>query len=182
MILAEVYARLDRLEGRTTWMYLDTVGVVTVGVGHALPTVAAALELPWSRPKGVVAVEYQRVHALEPGRRALFYEQYTEARIAHAEVDRLRDHDVGAFLARMRLVMPDFPTWPEPAQQAVFDIVYNCGPAGALKFKRMLAAIRAGNWDAAALESERPAVSEARNTEIASLLASLAPPDAPIAT
>src|SRR5690606_4714322 len=37
----------ERHEGRIPWMYLDSVGKVTVGIGHMMPDAAAAAALPF---------------------------------------------------------------------------------------------------------------------------------------
>ena len=181
MILGNVMARIERFEGRTTWMYLDTAGVVTCGVGHALATAQAAIALPWSRPEAIVRADYARVQSAPRGRRALFYEQFSESRLPEFEIDRLRNSDVSRFLSQIERTLPELLSWPDAAQEAALDIAFNCGVAGLLRFHHMLEAIRRREWEIAAAESHRPQVSDARNHEIASLLADLALPEEPAA-
>ena len=45
----EIVRDFDRFEGRIAHMYLDTKGLVTVGVGKMLRNEAAALKLPFVR-------------------------------------------------------------------------------------------------------------------------------------
>ncbi len=60
------------------WMYRDTVGKVTVGVGLMLPDVKAAQELPFimgTRPATPqeIAAEFARIDRLPLGRPSSFY-------------------------------------------------------------------------------------------------------------
>jgi GH24 family phage-related lysozyme (muramidase) len=46
--LTETLAALERFEGSIPWMYNDTAGKVTVGVGLMLPDAVAAAHLPFA--------------------------------------------------------------------------------------------------------------------------------------
>ena len=62
-------AQLKSFEGCVSWMYRDTVGRVTVGVGLMLPDAATACALPFQTAVGAaatseqIAAEFARVEA-----------------------------------------------------------------------------------------------------------------------
>lgn len=173
--LANVNARLERFEGRTNYMYLDTVGVVTVGVGHALFTPASAVALPWDDPSTVVAGFIAVLTAKRP-MPAAFYKHFTVPRLPEAAIDAMRDKDVQKKLGEITRALPGWAAWPDAVREGIVDIGFNCGVGGLLKFPRMLAACRAGDWDTAANESHRPQVSVARNDDVAALFMRAAAP------
>src|SRR5579863_2584618 len=76
--LDESLAKLEWFEGSIPWMYLDTRGNVTVGVGLLVPDAAAAQKLPFvfegrAATAAETATEYARVHGMPMGRPAPFY-------------------------------------------------------------------------------------------------------------
>ena len=73
-------AELLRWESCRPHMYVDSRGFVATGVGHALPTVDAAIALPWRhRATGLSATPaeirraFVRVRALGPRQKTLSY-------------------------------------------------------------------------------------------------------------
>jgi len=168
--LESVKTRLERYEGRTNYMYLDTAGVVTVGVGHALTSPALAYALPWHDHADVVT-GYLAVLTAKRPMPAAFYKHFTLARLAPASIDTMRDQDVTLKLGQITRALPEWKAWPDEVREAIVDIAFNCGIAGLLKFPKMLAAIHARDWERAALESHRPQISKERNADVAALLA-----------
>ena len=76
--LEQFLAKLEFFEGSIPWMYRDTVGKVTVGVGVMLPDAPAATALPFKiagHPASAteIAAEFARVDAIPMGREANFY-------------------------------------------------------------------------------------------------------------
>lgn len=173
--LANVNARLERWEGRTNYMYLDTAGVVTVGVGHALFTPASAYALPWDDHADVVSGFITVMTAKKP-MPAAWYRHFTAARLPEDYIDAMRDLDVQLKLTQITRALPEWKAWPNDVREGIIDIAYNCGVGGLLKFPKMLAACRAGDWDTAANESHRPQVSVARNDDVAALFMRAAAP------
>jgi GH24 family phage-related lysozyme (muramidase) len=80
--LEQSLAKLKEFEGCVPWMYRDTVGKVTVGVGLMLPDANVAESLPFflgPRPatSQEIAAEYARVDSLPLGRASTFYKSPT---------------------------------------------------------------------------------------------------------
>jgi lysozyme len=169
-----VKERLRKFEGSITHMYRCTGGEVTIGIGHAIPDPAAASALQWlidGSPANVgqVQADYAAVAACELGKVATFYASFSRCRMAGDQIDGLVGADIQAFETRLAEALPNWHTYPEPVQQALFDMAFNLGIGGLKRFKRLLSAVDAGDWNRAALECHRRGIGEARNEETAAL-------------
>ncbi len=156
-----VRRRLEALEGRVNYLYLCTAGVPTAGVGHAVRTSRDALALPWTingSPAGdaAILVDYAAIMKAPVGRRASFYAPLTRCRLSEAAIDALADTDMDAFARQIAARLPEFSSLPGSVQEGVFDIGFNCGVTGLLKFRQMIAALKRGDYQTAACHSFRP--------------------------
>lgn len=167
-----VIDRLNRFEGRIPYMYRCTGGEVTIGVGHAIQTVEEACGLAWDKPE-TAAEDYRRVAAAEPGKVAGAYESLSACRLPDEEITWLCGEDVDRREAQLKREFPEWDAYPDPAQEALFDMAFNLGIGGLMKkFPNMLAAVRRGDCAAAAAESHRKGIAESRNEETARLFLS----------
>lgn len=164
-------------EGVVRWMYLDVLGLVTVGIGNLIDPLPAVLP-PFRRADGELATrdeivaEWRRVKvhptAARQGYRVL--EHVTTLRldddgIAQVVGGRLSLNDT--YLAkRFRCVRHDdcrdvpalgevcdaysYNAWPADAQLATLSMAWACGPA--FRFPRLEAALLGGSFDVAANE------------------------------
>jgi GH24 family phage-related lysozyme (muramidase) len=169
MKTVDVLARLEKFEGRTTFLYRCTGGEVTIGIGHAIQTSADALKLTWATASDQVAAGYAAIAAQPKGLVASHYAPLTTCRMSDDAIDQLAAGDIDAFTAQLQKTLPKWSTYPEPAQAALFDMAYNLGIGGLKKFPHMLAAVDAGDWETAANECHRNGIGEARNQETAAL-------------
>ena len=162
----KLFPLLAEHEGRVRWMYPDTKGNVTVGVGHLLASPVEAAKLPF----------------LVAGRRATYQEilggwlfvrrthqAYTPLTLADASIDLLLRKDVERFEPIVQKTF-DIPL-PETALLAIWDMVFNLGSFG--KFPKFVAAVRAGDWETAAAESKRRDIGVGRNKDTADALLAL---------
>ncbi len=174
---AIVAERLKKFEGSTSYMYRCTGGEVTVGVGHAILNAALAQQLAWMGPppSALIAADYARVAAAEKGSVAAHYEPITQCRLSGDAIDTLLIADIAAFEANLTAGLNAWTGYPEPAQQALFDMAYNLGVGGLLKFRKLLAACAAGQWAVAATECRRAGIGDERNRETAALFEQAAP-------
>ncbi len=169
-----VIPRVQSFEGRVRYMYKCTGGEVTIGCGHAIETPGDAPKLTWSingRPAtdDEVLADYASVAAVEKGPPATFYASLTQCRMADPDIDALLAADIARFEASLADAFPDWNTYPEPAQEALFDMAFNLGIGGLKKFTHMLAAVDAGQWNVAAAQCHRQGIGEARNQQTAAL-------------
>jgi GH24 family phage-related lysozyme (muramidase) len=166
-----VAERLKKFEGSTSYMYRCTGGMVTVGVGHAVFDAAHAQSLTWtgSPAQTLVLADFASVAAAEKGLPASSYQKLTHCRMSDDSVRTLLFDDIDAFAAAIGKQLPAWTGYPGPVQEALFDMAYNLGVRGLLKFPKMLAACAAGDWETAATECRRNGIGDARNAETAAL-------------
>ena len=171
---ASVIARLKAFEGCIDYMYKCTGGEVTIGIGHALQTAADAKRLSWqlngaSAEPEQVQSDYTAVAAAPKGQVASAYAHLTRCRMGADDVERLVIADVQSFEAQLAAALPNWSSYPDPAQQALFDMAFNLGLGGLKKFPTMLHAVNAGDWATAAARCHRMGIGEARNQATAAL-------------
>jgi GH24 family phage-related lysozyme (muramidase) len=162
---------LKKFEGSTSYMYRCSGGEVTVGVGHAILDAAHAQQLNWMGPPApdLISADYARIAAEEKGMAAAHYEALTQCRLSGDAIDTLLVADIAAFEANLTARLNAWTGYPEPAQQALFDMAYNLGVGGLLKFRKLLAACAAAQWAVAATECRRAGIGDERNRETAAL-------------
>lgn len=188
----QVARKLETYEGRVDHFYLDSVGKVTVGVGHLIVDREAVADLAMEtriagQPPATATLaqkrdEYDRIEAEAVGYRAGWYAQVAQLRMPDDEINRLRDHHIGRFhrelqgiYTRARGYPQEFDNLPKAVQLALFDLIFNLGATRLVNiFRRLDSAVRAADWKRAALESYRPQVSHARNQYVHQLFMSAA--------
>jgi GH24 family phage-related lysozyme (muramidase) len=165
----QTVAKLKEFEGCVPWMYCDTAGNVTVGVGLLLPNSAEACALPFLMASGPanleqIAAEFDRVDALEPGKLPGFYKTATSPELPQKFIDAKLGSVLVEFEATLREKFPIYDKLPDGVKMVLLDMAYNLGPKALLtEYPHMLDAIQIGAWSQAAVESEREGISAARN-------------------
>ncbi len=160
---------LKQFEGCVPWMYRDTVGKVTVGVGLMLPDVAAAQALPFleagraaSAPQ--IHADFQRVMLLPEGKPATFYRASTSLELPQAAIDARLQAVLQGFEQRLRARLTHYDSFPDGAKLALLDMIYNLGPGELFSgYPHLLAAVEQGAWAQAAAQCLRHGPGEARN-------------------
>ena len=157
-------------EGRFAYMYLDTRGFVTVGVGKMLPDVAAAQALGFVRRSdgqpataAEIRADFERVKQQPMGRLAKTYKASTLLDLPDAAVDALLQTTVHGFETSLRANFAGYDNYPAPAKRALLDMVYNLGPSKLMAFANLKKAVEAKKWAVAAQECERRGPSPERN-------------------
>ncbi|MBR9830186.1 MAG: hypothetical protein GYB41_16370 [Oceanospirillales bacterium] len=178
---AAIAQHLEQLEGRIAHMYRDTRGYITIGVGHLLATEQDATALAFiHRDTGLAATpdairqEYQALSTRPYGQRhgASNFAAHTNLRLPDAEIDTLTRQHIDRFGHELlSLYGPAFDTFPDPIKLALFDMIFNLGLTKLRRgFPRFNQHIHNRNWTAAAKESHRLGISEARNRSVHKLL------------
>lgn len=121
---------LERDEGYRATPYVDTVGIYTIGIGRNLE--AAPLTGPeW---------------------RALLDAGELSVSVSHAGAQRLLGNGV---IAAQRQCTQAFGWWPnldEVRREVLVNLTFNIGMQRLVGFQKMLAAVKAGDYDIAAEE------------------------------
>jgi GH24 family phage-related lysozyme (muramidase) len=167
--LEQSLAKLKEFEGCVPWMYRDTVGKVTVGVGLMLPDAKTAAALPFlvggrAATQEEIAAEYVRVVAMAVGRGSTFYKTPTSLILTQQTIDAKLTSVLEGFEADLRGQFPHYDALPDGVKMALLDMIYNLGPAGLFKgFPHLVEAIQTGAWAQAAEHCIRHGPSAARN-------------------
>ena len=171
--------KLKEFEGVYPYMYLDTTGNVTVGVGNLLASAAAAQRLAFvvrpdpnasppilTRPATMdeVAADFDNVDSQIPGRIASYYKQFTKLDLPNTVIDSLLNSRVQEFTTSLCAVFPAFNSYPAEACAAIFDMAFNLG-LGKLtsQFPIFCKAVKEMDWTTAALQCRRIGINDARN-------------------
>jgi GH24 family phage-related lysozyme (muramidase) len=163
-------SQLKTFEGCVPWMYRDTVGKVTVGVGMMLPDAAAACALPFQTEEGAaataqqIAAEFARVEALTMGKLPSFYRAAGALELPEAVIDDKLSSVLEGFEATLRTHLAGYDALPGGVKMALLDMAYNLGPEGLLKgYPKMIHAVETGAWAEAAAQCARGGINAARN-------------------
>ncbi len=133
MNLAKVREMLKRNEGVRTFVYKDSLGIETIGVGFNLLRPGARFR----------CIKYKLDYdALLSGAQALTL----------PAIDALLNDDIDACVESLRSFICTFDALPEPAQHVLIDMRFQLGEAGLRAFKHMLRAVRVGEWKNVATE------------------------------
>jgi len=168
--LDDSLAHLEIFEGTVPWMYLDTRGFVTVGVGELLASAAKAETLSFVDPDGeptpqdAILDEFNRVSGLIPAKVAAFYRSPTSPVLPHAAIDTLLMNHLNFFDGQLATRFPDYAGFPDPAKLGLLDMIYNLGQVGLFQhFPHFMTAVDNENWLGAAANCHRVGPSQARN-------------------
>lgn len=157
---------LETQEGRTNFMYRDSRGIVSCGIGHALFSVDDALKLPWDQPAAQVRADYAAVKAAPANHTAPFYAPLTKSRLSQQFVDDLEHQDIEQEISRLKRHYPFFDSFPAQAKQALQDMAVNLGGDFPPHWPHFSACVldTPPDWKGAAANCRRkPPISDERN-------------------
>lgn len=134
-IVADVFADFsEKFEGYTTFMYTDSKGLVTTGIGNLIDPLPMALQLPWRKPDGSlasqseVAAAFNAVKSAWPGVQSVASQSLTNLRLDKAGIVKLVNSKLNQNVQYLKTVFPNFPSWPADAQLAINSISWAWGP------------------------------------------------------
>jgi GH24 family phage-related lysozyme (muramidase) len=179
-LVSAYYSPCSEMEGNIPWMYLDGRGNVTAAIGQMLPNVDAALLLPWqssdlskSASPVQIASDFARVKSMIPGKSADFYrDEATSPLLRATDIDAMLQRECAGSIAELVARFPEFWSWPQTAQLALLDMIFNLGTGGLFGsempkkdgFPHLAAAAKLENWTVCAEECQRGGIGPVRNT------------------
>lgn len=177
-----VLDRTKRFEGNIPYMYQDSAGNVTTGVGRLLATAATVLPLPYTHNNdGQPASdaekqsEWTRINNAEGGHIASFYQQFTTMSLAQSVIDSLATSDLENSQTQLRGQFASYDSFPDTAKAGLIDMAFNLGIDKLINaFPNFCAAVRARDWNTAAAQCHRTGISDTRNDEVRQLFLSAA--------
>lgn len=154
-----------QFEGRVPWMYLDRIGLVTIGLGCLVADEVQALKLPFVDLRGNRATADQIIDAW---RRVKSYtylahvgyksaEKVTELRLSNRDIDALclrRLDEFEHFLSAHYFA--DFAAWPGDAQLGTLSMAWAMGPGFPKSWPKFSDACHHHDWLRAKAECEIP--------------------------
>ncbi len=185
----EVSKNIEKYEGRVSHLYLDTVGKVTVGVGHMVPNKAAMANVVMYK-KGAnnsltlatlaeKYAEYEAIKKLSFGQRfgASSYKKHTTLVMKDTDINTQRNKHVQSFYKELtgyyttaNGFAKDFDAMPVDGQKGLFDMVFNLGITKLKgQYTKMNFLIKQRKWAEAAKESNRKGIGPTRNKLVKSL-------------
>lgn len=172
-------------EGSFDYMYLDSKGFVTVGIGHLLPTAADAAGLPFvitrtpvpdpklplfkPEPKldkataAEIKSDYAAVKKQAVGKRESAYASATKVRLPQSEIDRLLTADLDDAIIQLRSRYSKIDDWPQSAREAVLDMAFNMGGNFFDTWPKFKKAVEEQDWATAAKECHGSDIQQSRN-------------------
>lgn len=129
----------QEFEGNIPWLYLDTVGDVTIGIGHMIPSADKISAVPMVGANGAVASDSEKRAAFDAvkaaqskvGQAAGAYEGLSPLRLGPGGDKALFQGNFDTLFAEaqklFRNVAGGFEAWPKAVQLATFDMAYNLG-------------------------------------------------------
>ncbi len=147
------------LEGCTTSMYLDILGLVTVGIGCLCDPVQSALPLAWVLPDGsqpsaaVIAQQWRALKARQDLAKLhwKFAEPITTIRLTQQGVIDLAKQRLLANERILRTYFPAWDEWPADAQLFASSMAWAVGAGWPHIFGNCTRFLLAGDWQNAAL-------------------------------
>jgi GH24 family phage-related lysozyme (muramidase) len=151
-------------------MYLDTVGVVTVGIGTALFSAADAQKLAFVKRGTATAAsdaeietDWKEVHKQTKGLLATSYKKFTKLDLPADAIAKAFKDELSGFEDKLKAKWSNFNDFPKPAQLALLDMMYNLGSLDG--FPSLSKAVDKQDWETCAKECHRKGPSETRNKE-----------------
>ncbi len=166
-------------EGNKSFMYLDTTGNVTVGIGNMLPSASAAIKLNFinrtTKNKALpaeITADFDAVWKQPKAMTANYYRPFTNTDLPDVDINILFSDRIDEFQKALRTAYSKYDSYPSPAQLALLDMAFNLG-VGALKssvkWPKLNAAIAAMDWKTASTECFRPDANAVRNAKVKAL-------------
>jgi GH24 family phage-related lysozyme (muramidase) len=161
--------------------YLDTVGKVTIGYGRMIPTADAAAALPLKdngsdAEEDAKRDEWALIKSKPAGKPASYYKQFTKLTLLESDAKAMLRENLEGSAGDLKTRFPDLDDYPNDAQDALLDMMFNLGlpKFSKAKWPTLFIAVEKKDWMTAATESNRPDVQDDRNQAIHDLFVSAA--------
>jgi GH24 family phage-related lysozyme (muramidase) len=168
--LAAALAMLKNYEGCYPYMYLDSLGYVTVGVGFLLETEDSAVDYAFLLNQGnqnaapsQIKAEWNRIKSQVPNHLGTYYRQFTTMQMAQPAIDQVLTVKLNAFEALARKTFAEWDDFPSAAQLALIDMIYNLGSL--TNFPRLVRYAKKRDWTNCAAQCFRKGPGDQRNNE-----------------
>ncbi len=125
--MIDIIEMLKRHEGVRHKVYLDSLGIPTVGCGLNLLRSGAKQRL------AAHGIDYDGVLK-------------GSVLLTDTQIDDLLKDDISDAVMGAKHMCPDFDTWPDTAKAVLIDLVFNVGATKLATWKHTIGAFNAKNW------------------------------------
>ena len=181
--LVTLRGKLEQYEGIVEHMYLDGEGLVTVGVGHMMPSADSAAVLSfWHRKTGgpatpeEIKAEYAAVAKEPKGKAFTYYKSKTTLFMKREDIDALTKEHIDGFEEELKNLYsaaaypPGFDKFPDEVRLALVDMVFNLGATRLNKqYLSFNQAILKADWETAGKQCSGRQIQPARNEYVKEL-------------
>ncbi|MDD4519770.1 MAG: hypothetical protein PHI50_02665 [Alphaproteobacteria bacterium] len=153
-VIDEYLNKLVNLEGFEKHPYLDTKGLITLGVGHMIPTEKKFKEIAWVNKDNTPATKeqinlaynklksYKCIQAESCNNTAASYEAKTNIYLPKGKAEEIFKNDLLPKYDTLVKIVPNFEKMPVEMQMAILDLSYNYG----FNMPRLIEAAKANNF------------------------------------
>ena len=167
----DLKASLKNHEGCVSYLYRDSRGNVTVGIGHLLSNCGQAEKLTFIiRATGGPAVaadiikDFNAVAACPSPQVYTHYKPFTRLDMPEAAIEALLDADLADKEAGVRRGFAGYDGYPSAAKQALLDMAFNLGISGLVDgYPHLKAAAESHDWDTCCRHCHRNGIPDDRN-------------------
>jgi GH24 family phage-related lysozyme (muramidase) len=168
--LAGALEMLKTYEGCFPFMYLDSKGLVTVGVGFLLDSADSAAaysfllnHAPQAASPDQIMAEWNHLKSQATPHLETYYQPFTTMQMQQADIDAMLTQKVNIFEGVARKTFANWDDFPVPAQLALIDMIYNLGSLSG--FPMLVAYAKAQDWANCAAQCFRIGPNAQRNQE-----------------
>ena len=146
-VLGPFAAWTTQFEGYTPFMYTDSKGLVTTGIGNEIDSVEEALALPWKvngrlATPAEVSQAWNTVKQAWPGTQSYASQSLTNLRLDADGIRTLVNRTLKANDAALARAYPGYPNWPADGQLAANSMAWAMGvgrivPGPAFQFMQL---------------------------------------------
>ena len=167
LVITHLRRRFEQVEGRIPHLYRDTnlKGLITIGIGCVVFTLDNAKALALQNPATHLAAtatekaaEWKLIHEQKFGQTvtARSFSKVMKLTLPDPDIDSLFKTRILEFDASLRSIFgAKYDTFPDPAREALLDMIFNLGKRGLLRLTPFIKSVQAEDWAAAAPQSHR---------------------------
>lgn len=151
-----------KFEGRISYMYTDSKGYVTTGIGNLIENIASAslspsaLALPWKHSNGALATsdeieaEFSKMKAAWPKVQSVGCKSIATLFLDDSAINSLVQGQMQADAAQLAKSFPAYATMPADSQLGLHSMAWAMGAGFAPGFPQFTKAVNAGQFGTAA--------------------------------
>jgi hypothetical protein len=148
--LEYIFIHLAEFEGSCPYLYLDTNGYVTIGIGHHVINALSNTYLPytyksppsettvpvsnkekedeWIKVKNLITkikINFLGQNKTFPSHKNSIFKEATKLQLDVQDIKKLFDNDVSVRLKEIERIFPRFKKYPDPAKLGIVDLYFN---------------------------------------------------------